>query len=75
MTDILRYKIMSTEKIADDRRIHVFDMLNQRNLSFNYESIKRSPQRKGGEEELSEFLDTKKYKIDHGYYDKKGRVS
>ncbi|MCP3028171.1 hypothetical protein [Halobacillus sp. A5] len=76
MTNILRFKIVSTEKVSEDRRIHVFDMLNQRNLSFNFDSMKRSPERLDSEEELSEFLDTKKFKIEHGYYDKsKGHVS
>ncbi|WP_101843095.1 hypothetical protein [Halobacillus sp. Marseille-P3879] len=76
MTNVLRFKIVSTEKVSDDRRIHVFDMMNQRNLSFNFDSIKRSPERLESEEELSQFLNTKKHKIEHGYYDEnEGHVS
>ncbi|MFC7064087.1 hypothetical protein [Halobacillus seohaensis] len=78
MTSIIRFKILSTEKIPDDRRIHVFDMLNQRHLSFNFESIKRSPQRYEGQQALTLFLDTKKAKIERGFYDsddEKGLVS
>ncbi|MFG6148058.1 hypothetical protein [Halobacillus sp. B23F22_1] len=75
MTNILRFKIMSTERVSDDRRIHVYDMMNQRNLSFNFDSLKRSHERLNSEEELSQFLNTKKYKIEHGFYDKEGHVS
>ncbi|WP_082233418.1 hypothetical protein [Halobacillus massiliensis] len=75
MTNILRFKIISTEQIPEDRRIHVFDMLHQRTLSFNMESMKRSPERLSREEELSQFLITQKNKIEFGYYDQRGHVS
>ncbi|MFD1020400.1 hypothetical protein ACFQ2J_14525 [Thalassobacillus hwangdonensis] len=65
---------MGTEKVSGDRRIHIFDMAEQRKISFNYASIKRSSVQRAGEE-LSRFLETKSKKIDRGFYDNKGRAS
>ncbi|MYL49113.1 hypothetical protein GLV98_06435 [Halobacillus litoralis] len=74
MTNLIRYKMLSTEEVSEDRRIHVFDMQEQQKLSFNYKSLKRTPENYVGEE-LSDFLDKRKLKIDNGFYDKKGHAS
>lgn len=74
MTNLIRYKILSTEQVSEDRRIHVFDMQKQQKLSFNYESLKRTPENYVGEG-LAEFLHRRKLKIDNGFYDKKGHAS
>ncbi|ELK47986.1 hypothetical protein QRD89_14070 [Halobacillus sp. ACCC02827] len=74
MTNLIRYKMLSTEEISEDRRIHVFDMQRQRKLSFNYESLKRTPENYVGEE-LTDFLKKRKMKIDNGFYDKTGHAS
>ncbi|MBA2175634.1 hypothetical protein H0266_12100 [Halobacillus locisalis] len=74
MTNLIRYKMLSTEQISEDRRIHVFDMQEQQKLSFNYESLKRTPKSYAGEE-LSDFLGKRKLKIDNGVYDNKGHAS
>ncbi|CDQ19269.1 hypothetical protein SAMN05192559_10178 [Halobacillus karajensis] len=75
MTKLIRYKMLATEEVSEDRRIHVFDMQEQQRLSFNYESLKRTPNSYVGEE-LAEFLDKRKFKITSGYYDnKKGHAS
>ncbi|GGC82378.1 hypothetical protein GCM10007216_11160 [Thalassobacillus devorans] len=73
ITKLLRYKILYTELIAEDRRIHVFDMAFQRKLSFNYASLKRSPDKRA--KELLNFLKSKNTKIELGLYDNKGRAS
>ncbi|UOQ94335.1 hypothetical protein MUO14_05085 [Halobacillus shinanisalinarum] len=75
MTTIIRFKIISTEQIPEDRRIHVFDIQQQERLSFNLKSLYRSLERNECGIELKEFLETKKFKIDHGYYDFKSHVS
>ncbi|UOQ45864.1 hypothetical protein MUN89_08050 [Halobacillus salinarum] len=49
-------------------------MQEQQKLSFNYESLKRTPDNYAGEE-LSEFLQKRKLKIDHGFYDHTGHAS
>ena len=69
MTNLIRYKMLSTECVSGDRRIHLFDMQDQKRLSFNYESLKRTPAGYAGEE-LAEFLQKRKLKIDNGFYDK-----
>ncbi|MFQ3544866.1 hypothetical protein Q7A53_12300 [Halobacillus rhizosphaerae] len=74
MTNIIRYKMLSTERVSEDRRIHVFDMQEQQKLSFNYELLQRAPEQYAGEE-LSLFLEKRKLKIDHGFYDNKGHAS
>ncbi|WP_181349642.1 hypothetical protein [Thalassobacillus sp. CUG 92003] len=74
MNTILRYKILSTERVSEDRRIHVFDMKTQQELSFNLESLKRTPANHAGIE-LSSFLKTKQKKIELGLYDREGRAS
>ncbi|MFD2922635.1 hypothetical protein [Halobacillus naozhouensis] len=75
MTKIIRFKIISTEKIPEDRRIHILDMQHQRKLSFNLMSLYRSLERTASEDELIEFLEAKKLKINHGYYDFESHVS
>ncbi|WP_079527086.1 hypothetical protein [Halobacillus hunanensis] len=75
MTNIIRFKIISTEKIPEDRRIHILDIQHRRKLSFNLKSLYRSLERAAGENELIEFLESKKFKIDHGYYDFVSHVS
>lgn len=74
MTNLIRYKMLSTEEVSEDRRIHVFDMQQQQKLSFNYESLKRTPESYVSEE-LAEFLQKRKLKIDNGVYDQKGHAS
>ncbi|SFJ43691.1 hypothetical protein SAMN04487936_102166 [Halobacillus dabanensis] len=74
MTKLIRYKMLSTEEISEDRRIHVFDMQEQQKLSFNYESLKRTP-KSYVDEELAGFVNKRKLKIDNGFYDKKGHAS
>ncbi|TGB02296.1 hypothetical protein [Halobacillus salinus] len=74
MTNLIRYKMLSTEQVSEDRRIHVFDMQEQQKLSFNYESLKRTPKDYAGEE-LADFLQKRKLKIDNGFYDNKGHAS
>ena len=74
MTNLIRYKMLSTEEISEDRRIHVFDMQDQQKLSFNYESLHRTPESYVGEE-LAGFLNKRKLKIDNGVYDRKGHAS
>ncbi|MCA0971655.1 hypothetical protein LCM20_13695 [Halobacillus litoralis] len=66
--------MLSTEQVSEDRRIHVFDMQEQQKLSFNYESLKRTPKNYAGEE-LADFLHKRKLKIDNGFYDNKGHAS
>ncbi|MGP4068886.1 MULTISPECIES: hypothetical protein [unclassified Halobacillus] len=74
MTKLIRYKMLSTEQISEDRRIHVFDMQQQQKLSFNYESLKRTP-KNNAYEELTEFLQKRKLKIDNGVYDNEEHAS
>ncbi|MGP4061329.1 hypothetical protein [Halobacillus litoralis] len=74
MTNLIRYKLLSTEEISEDRRIHVFDMQQQQKLSFNYESLKRTPENYACGE-LADFLQKRKLKIDNGFYDDKGHAS
>lgn len=77
MTNLIRYKLLSTELVSEDRRIHVFDMQQQLKLSFNYESLKRTPENHVREEleELMEFLKKRKLKIDNGVYDNREHAS
>ncbi|KHE72441.1 hypothetical protein [Halobacillus sp. BBL2006] len=74
MTNLIRYKMLSTEQVMEGRRIHVFDMQHQQKLSFNYELLKRTPKDYAGEE-LAEFLQKRELKIDNGFYDKRGHAS
>lgn len=74
MTNLIRYKMLLTEEVSEDRRIHVFDMQTQQKLSFNYESLKRTPETYISEE-LAVFLSKRKFKIDNGFYDRKRRAS
>ncbi|MBH0230944.1 hypothetical protein LCL89_11210 [Halobacillus yeomjeoni] len=74
MKNIIRYKLLATELISEDRRIHVFDMQQQLKLSFNYESLKRT-RRHYACEELLEFLQKRELKIENGFYDKQEHAS